>query len=337
MEQFKLGSRFYFSRMNAVEQKIYRSIYDCWITGDCVAEVTIPGKDFMLPTGMELKTMVRYIIQDNPHLFHLETTQINYQRVGDRVTISTDNVYTPAEYKKIYGGLLEKTKKVLAGASKCKTDYEKFRYLHDYLARNVVYKLNVSGKKAQREIHTIVGPLLNGACVCDGYARAFRLLCDQLKLSCIVVSGMAVADGKEERHAWNFVRLNGKVYHVDVTWDGSLIQNPYPMQDHYFLRNDKVFSKSHSWDPKVFPPIADDYPRQHLSMASKADMRKIVHAYAVKAPCEVTAAVFGSFTSLEAVSKTLKEIIHADLDHFPKLKSYSCTYYDLGYATLKFE
>ena len=258
MRKFTLGSRFYYSRLTESEQKTYRKIYDSWIDGGSVAEFTMAGKDFALPTGLQLDTLVHYIIQDNPQLFHLEKTHFKYERNGDHITIITASVYTQSQYEQIYSRLITKVDAIVAKANQYKTDYEKLRFLHDYLVKSVTYKLDNSSVRANRETHTIVGPLLNGSCVCDGYARAFRLLCDQLKLSCIVVSG----DGfpgrdtkKTERHAWNFVRLNGRVYHVDVTWDSNCFRDKLPFYDYYFLRNDRIFAKEHRWDPKLFPPI----------------------------------------------------------------------------------
>lgn len=61
--------------------------------------------------------------------------------------------------------------------------------------------------------------------VCDGYARAYKLLMNAAGISCERVKGASNKD--EPGHAWNIVRLNDKdddagndkYYYVDVTWD----------------------------------------------------------------------------------------------------------------------
>ena len=54
--------------------------------------------------------------------------------------------------------------------------------------------------------------------VCEGYARAFKLLCDRLDIPCVLVSGIAYPSG--ERHMWNCVQMDdGHWYGVDVTWN----------------------------------------------------------------------------------------------------------------------
>lgn len=51
--------------------------------------------------------------------------------------------------------------------------------------------------------------------VCEGYACAFKVLCDELDVPCICVSGSMTS---LSAHMWNYVQLeNGQWYQVDVT------------------------------------------------------------------------------------------------------------------------
>ena len=51
--------------------------------------------------------------------------------------------------------------------------------------------------------------------VCEGYAGAFKVLCDAMGVPCICVSGSMTS---LSAHMWNYVQLeNGKWYQVDVT------------------------------------------------------------------------------------------------------------------------
>ena len=58
--------------------------------------------------------------------------------------------------------------------------------------------------------------------VCAGYARAFQLIMQKLKIPTYYVLGFA-----KEDHAWNIVKLNGRYYNVDLTWDdtGSIFKH----------------------------------------------------------------------------------------------------------------
>lgn len=52
--------------------------------------------------------------------------------------------------------------------------------------------------------------------VCEGYAKAMKVICDQLNIPCALVCGKATSG---EFHMWNAVRINGVWYLVDSTWN----------------------------------------------------------------------------------------------------------------------
>ena len=91
--------------------------------------------------------------------------------------------------------------------------YSLLKQFHDYLCETVVY---IDSTNA----HNIIGPLLEGESVCEGYAKSFKLFCDLYEIPCMVVTGVGVTASGTEAHAWNVVRMeDGKWYGVDVTWD----------------------------------------------------------------------------------------------------------------------
>ncbi|MDE5804018.1 MAG: transglutaminase domain-containing protein [Lachnospiraceae bacterium] len=61
---------------------------------------------------------------------------------------------------------------------------------------------------------TAYGALINGRCVCAGYAGAFKILADAAGLECVVVTG--TLEGNLP-HAWNKVRIDGEWEILDVT------------------------------------------------------------------------------------------------------------------------
>lgn len=64
--------------------------------------------------------------------------------------------------------------------------------------------------------------------VCEGYAKAFMILCKKLGLPCVLVDGFARTELSQpfSGHMWNNVCIDGSWYAVDVTWD-----------DPYYTRN----------------------------------------------------------------------------------------------------
>ena len=57
--------------------------------------------------------------------------------------------------------------------------------------------------------------LLNGTGVCNSYSRAFELIATACNLPCKRVTGTARGGG----HAWNLVKMDGKWYQMDLTWN----------------------------------------------------------------------------------------------------------------------
>lgn len=118
--------------------------------------------------------------------------------------------------------------------------YDTVLAIHDTIAGNTRYSA-AGGERA----HTAAGVLIDGAGVCDGYSRAFWLLCRMCGIDCIRVIG--IADGVD--HAWNKVCLDGEWYNVDVTWDDPIYHYNGVLTDiieyDYFLVSDNSIGESH--------------------------------------------------------------------------------------------
>ncbi len=98
------------------------------------------------------------------------------------------------------------------GVQALSIEYEKYKYIHDYLI------LNNSYLKTNDLSHTPVGALVDWETpVCEAYAEAFQLLAHHNGLNSTYVTGVILSNG--ELHAWNNVRLGGTWYFIDVTWD----------------------------------------------------------------------------------------------------------------------
>lgn len=55
--------------------------------------------------------------------------------------------------------------------------------------------------------------------VCEGYAKAFKVLCDKVGIPCVLVSGQGVTSSGAGAHMWNYVQMEDKQWYlVDATW-----------------------------------------------------------------------------------------------------------------------
>lgn len=136
---------------------------------------------------------------------------------------------------------------------KSMSNYDKVKAVHDWMVQNVKYDYyRLLSGNIPNVSHTAKGALIRKVAVCDGYAHAFQKVMNKLKIPCRFVVGRSGGVG----HAWNMVKLGGKWYHVDVTFDDPIINNtntnttPYYT---YFLKSTSVMKKSHSWLKSKYP------------------------------------------------------------------------------------
>ena len=125
--------------------------------------------------------------------------------------------------------------------------YEDIKMVHDYLIDTIDYESTLS----KENIYNIYGALVNRECVCEGYARAFKYLLDELDIPCVMIIGTATnSQGNTENHAWNYVQLNGNWYAVDTTWDDPVIIGGGTASEEskykYFLVGADVINQDHS-------------------------------------------------------------------------------------------
>ena len=93
--------------------------------------------------------------------------------------------------------------------------YEQVLAIHDYLCIHVSYKENSYA-------HTAAGVFLkNREVVCEGYAKAFKILCGRFGIPAVLIPGGALkSNGTREGHMWNYVQMeDGLWYMLDTTWD----------------------------------------------------------------------------------------------------------------------
>lgn len=104
-------------------------------------------------------------------------------------------------------------------------DYEKIKMAHDYLVKNIEYKIGYDGA---------YNALCLGRAVCNGYAAAFQLIMEELGIPCMMICS------HEINHVWNCVYLEGDWYNIDVTWDDST-EKTGTIYYQYFLKAQKDF------------------------------------------------------------------------------------------------
>ena len=110
--------------------------------------------------------------------------------------------------------------------------------LHDWVIDHCTYDYTYTWYSAD-------SVFLLGTGVCNSYARAFTLLLKEAGIASRRVSGYAFGD-PDAGHAWNAVRINGRWYLFDLTWDDSG-DTAVPFDRYqYFAVPDSAFSIEHT-------------------------------------------------------------------------------------------
>ena len=123
------------------------------------------------------------------------------------------------------------TEKIVSGATG--SNYQKIQYVHNYLIDN----LNYDSTYIAEHNRNIYGALTYKSVVCEGYAKTFKYILDKLEIPCIIVGGEAInSNGQEEKHMWNYVKINDMWYGVDVTWDDPILTNGGDLPDEFRYR-----------------------------------------------------------------------------------------------------
>jgi hypothetical protein len=150
--------------------------------------------------------------------------------------------------------------------------------IHDFVISRVDYNYAAAADERNADYGYAFSPVpvfldvegMESKVVCQGYAKAMKIICDRLGIQCAILTGLAKSGTGEEYHMWNAVKVENVWYALDATWDDQKSGTVYT----YFLcgkntvtRADVTYAENHLADnvfsdsegAKVFyiPEIAD--------------------------------------------------------------------------------
>ncbi len=149
------------------------------------------------------------VLNRHPDLFYVEG-RVSLSPVGDcvgryRPTYSSE--YNQSHVKKFYN----KVDSILKGVDASWSKLEKVLYLHDYLVTHCDYQRSKPYSK-----YNAYNSLVEGESVCQGYAEGFEYLLQRIGVDGQVVTSNGI------NHAWNVLKMDGKWFYIDCTWDDPL-------------------------------------------------------------------------------------------------------------------
>lgn len=214
------GSDYYYSKMSGAEKQFYQALYDVnmsFLTGNKSAGyktfdstrhyhsgfVSIGSLD--LDTALEVAKILQ---MSNPQ-FYFVNDEMLYGVNSDGKYQLALGVYNTCSNGSARAdktnGIKNKLDSWVASIKSKATILDMEQEAHDIIMQNCWYSEEGSYHQSS------AGVLLEGKAVCAGYAETFEMLCNAVGIQTVCVTSSS--------HEWNKVKLYGRWYVVDCTWD----------------------------------------------------------------------------------------------------------------------
>lgn len=189
------------------------------------------------------------VLREHPEIFYFQRDESRYSPANGVISIKYG--YSKAQINEMRNQLNNKVDEIISKCIKSgASDFEKELAVHDYIVLNTSYDSeNVNKNSIPPLSHTAYGVLVNKVGVCDGYAGAMMLILNKIGVETMYVGGKA--EGVD--HAWNIVKIDGKYYQVDATWDDPSPDRKGYVSHAYFNVADNQILKDHTIDTYNYP------------------------------------------------------------------------------------
>ena len=182
----------------------------------------------------------------HPELF-LVDNGFSYSVSGQYVYEIFPYYYVDKSEREHFASVMENKLNEYAQLVKDENDeLKKYLLIHSKMIRESHYDYSYQSNPSA---HTVYSFFVNGATTCQGYSNALKLIGDKVGLEVSYCFNRNSSVG----HIWNYIKINGKWYHTDVTWD----DYSQPLSDEiynnenaqgavhlYFLGSESYFSQN---------------------------------------------------------------------------------------------
>lgn len=199
---------------------------------------------------------IRALRNDRPDFFFI-CSKCQAMIRNNRLILMNEVLYTPNQVFKIRGYLYKALNEFSAGTTGLPT-WNREKLVYERVIRYLTYIDHSIGDEPKDYDHNIVGPLLQGSGVCEGFSCLLTLALREVGIPCIRVSGF----GKNEAHCWNLAWIDGSPAHLDITWDS--VNGRGDVGFFYFNLTDEQITRDHKITTKGLPKCLDPTNGYHF-------------------------------------------------------------------------
>ena len=224
-----------YNQLTSAQQKAYARIYNM---ADKTAE-SASLSDLGIKTS-ELEKIYWAFDYDNPQFLALGSGFGYSYNSATKQAISISITYgrSKSEISAIQKQFDSTAQSVIATAKTKPTDYDRLKYIHDWVVSNTDYISSGPAYKSEAD-----GPMVYGKALCEGYSKAFMYLAQSMGYECVCIVGKANGGA----HMWNMVKIGNRWYHVDTTFDDPIMSDGSRVVRHtYFLVSDSAIKRTHT-------------------------------------------------------------------------------------------
>ncbi len=287
VDEIDFSKKYYYnSRLkNPGEKELYRFIVERILKREYKFIYTFAYYDELLPDELKSLPCFEYkeftqigwiydiydaIIYDFPEFYYIKlpvpSFDEEHSQILDMSPFSDGARYSDEEIEKYDKQLDELYHKF----DKYQTGFELERAVNDYIIEHYEYatqtgeecmnyekekSASIPGERRFHEIFTVVGLLEHGEAVCAGISKLAQYIFARRGMESVILYSTP-ENYEETSHAWLAVKLEGKFYHLDITFGESGSKVPYAIQYDEFNTTDRERMKSVTgYCPEKYPEI----------------------------------------------------------------------------------
>lgn len=199
--------------------------------------------------------------QDDYTNYSIKSYNFSSKSDGKKASVTVKVTYWENAAQFAY--VTKRSKEILASIIKPgMNDHQKVKAIHDWVLLHVAYDRSLRK-------HSAYDALISGQAVCQGYASlTYRLLTDAG-----IPARIAEGSVQSGAHAWNLVKLGGKWYQLDTTFDDPVPDVAGRTEYGYYLVTDDRLRRDHSWT-QSYPAASASYGDALLGLEKSDPSRK---------------------------------------------------------------